>query len=151
MKITSEDRRPLRREQPDGPGPDAGDPEYGEAKRTLLETLVTSAAGTQEDLADELGISYATLHAWKTGRRDVPDAALEDLARLALQRSRKLLEAGSRLLRLADVEPPVPSSAEGLRLFAAETRARARAMRTQAREASARTRRRLTRGDGSRA
>lgn len=77
-----------------------------EPKRSLLEALVSSAAGTQEELASELGISYATLHAWKTGRRQVPDKALEDMARLALRRSRALTEAGARLLRLAGVEPP---------------------------------------------
>lgn len=118
-------------------------------KRLLLETLVGAAAGTQEDMASELGISYATLHAWKTGRREIPDDALESMARLALRRSRMLMEVGSRLLRLADIEVPGQAGEPGtddVRLAAAETRARARTMREQARETSERLRRRSSQG-----
>jgi transcriptional regulator with XRE-family HTH domain len=50
-----------------------------EVHRMISEAL-SETAGDLQALADEVGVSYATLHAWKTGRRN---PTTENLARLA--------------------------------------------------------------------
>ncbi len=118
-----------------------GDPRAGEggagrdrvaAKRRLLESMVAMAAGTQEALAQELDISYATLHAWRTGRRSVPDDALRDMARIALVHAEALRNTAVGFIREADLSGDMPEP-EGGKLSPAgmEARARARLMREE--------------------
>lgn len=46
----------------------------------MIELALDRAAASLEDLANDVGVSYNTLHAWRTGRRN---PSPENLARLA--------------------------------------------------------------------
>lgn len=67
--------------------------EVGQLARELVEGLATE----KETLARELGVSYASLYAWCTGRRRVGASMLIRMSELAQERARRLEDLAARL------------------------------------------------------
>lgn len=69
----------------------------------IVEALEAST-GNLESLASELGVSYDTLWAWKSGRRTPTPRNLKRLAVALNERGAKLLTLAADLERAADSE-----------------------------------------------
>lgn len=76
--------------------------------RELVAELVDLVAAEKETLAGRLGVSYASLYAWGTGRRRASPRVLRRMADLADDHVRDLGELAARLRRAAEVAPPAP-------------------------------------------
>lgn len=73
-----------------------------------IEEIVALAAGSIERLADEVGVTYATLYGWATDRRRPSAEHLLELARVTDERSDALREAAARLRKLGKGEDEHP-------------------------------------------
>lgn len=80
---------------------------------TCIERIVGLTAGGIEELADEVGVSYATLYGWATNRRSPTREHLLALARIADRRSLALKDAADRLRRAGGGEGDEPGSRDG--------------------------------------
>lgn len=69
--------------------------------RRVMDKVFEEAAVSMESLAEEAGISYATLHAWRTGRRNPSRENLRALAAALRRRSAKLAELAEEVDDLA--------------------------------------------------
>lgn len=67
------------------------------ASRKLVVELVRRVAIEKEVLAEELGVSYASLYAWSTGRRRPGRRVLQRMAELAERRSEELESLAEQL------------------------------------------------------
>lgn len=69
-----------------------------------IERIIALTAGSIEDLAEETGVSYATLYGWATDRRTPTPEHLLDLARIADMRADELRETAAQLRDLGREE-----------------------------------------------
>lgn len=67
----------------------------------MVQEAIAAAAGGSENLAEEVGVSYGTLWAWASGRRNPSVRNLRRLAAVLRRRGGKLQEIASQLERAA--------------------------------------------------
>lgn len=72
-----------------------------EQVRVMIERALDVATGTLQEIADAAGISYDTLWAWKTGRRNPTPENLQRLADVLEQRGREIEELSEEVRRAA--------------------------------------------------
>lgn len=63
----------------------------------MVVRAIEAAAGGIEQLAADVGVSYATMWAWANGKRNPTPANLRKLARVLRRRSVKLEELANRI------------------------------------------------------
>ena len=83
------------------------------ASRELVVELVRRVAIEKEALAEELGVSYASLYAWSTGRRRAGRRVLQRMADLAERRSEELGSLAEQLRDAGREQRRPPPGAAG--------------------------------------
>ena len=68
----------------------------------MIEDLLDTATANIQDIADESGISYDTLWAWKSGRRNPTPENLLRLADVVERRGARLAKLAERLRKAAE-------------------------------------------------
>lgn len=84
-----------------------------ESVHACIERIIALAAGSIEELAEEAGVSYATLYGWATDRRSPTHEHLLKLAEVADRRSDHLRETAARLRQLGKGEEEQPGPLGG--------------------------------------
>lgn len=81
----------------------------------MIERILGTTTGSIHDLAAEIGVTYATLYAWATGRRKPSRANLLKLAERVDDRADTLRNTAEEMRALAKGEekPPGPQPAHG--------------------------------------
>lgn len=94
--------------------PSAGPESDGsDAVHEHIEHIIALAAGSIEELASEVGVTYSTLYGWATDRRRPTRDHLLELARVADERSDDLRSAAARLRELGKDEEEHPGPLGG--------------------------------------
>ena len=70
-----------------------------EGTRKMIDEALEVAAGNLQTLADDAGISYATLWAWRSGKRNPTPENLAKLADALDRRGGELSELAAKLRR----------------------------------------------------
>lgn len=73
-----------------------------------IERIIALTAGSIEELADEVGVSYATLYGWATDRRSPTTDHLLDLAKIADERADDLRQTAAQLRAIGKGEDEHP-------------------------------------------
>ncbi len=67
----------------------------------MIQRALLTAAGSQEDLAEEVGVTYASLKAWADGRRNPSPKNLVRLAKALGRRGGELTKLAEQLRKAA--------------------------------------------------
>jgi hypothetical protein len=76
----------------------------------VVAEILSLTSGSGEELAAQVGVSYASLYAWSRGRRHPTQRNARALAEVARRRARRLSELAAAIENL-ELEPPQPSVA----------------------------------------
>jgi hypothetical protein len=72
----------------------------------VVAEILDLTSGSGEELAAQVGVSYASLYAWSRGRRRPTLRNARALAEVARRRSQRLSELADALVRLELEQPP---------------------------------------------